>query len=100
MSNYAEHFTRHLRLTILLVLTEAPAYSANDSILHQAAESMGLATTRDRIRTELAWLEEQGFAEVRRPSPGMAVGCLTERGRDIAAGMATNPGVQRPSPRA
>jgi hypothetical protein len=97
--SYAEHFTRHLRLTLLLILTEAPAYSANDAVLHNSAESMGLTTTRDRIRTELSWLEEQGLISVRRPAEGVAVACLTERGMDVAKGQASVPGVQRPSPK-
>jgi hypothetical protein len=97
--SYAEHFTKHLRLSILLILTEAPGYSANDSIVHTAAENMGLPATRDRVRTELVWLEEQGLLSTRRPNETVTVACLTERGRDVAAGLATVPGVQRPSPK-
>jgi Fe2+ or Zn2+ uptake regulation protein len=97
--NYAEYFTGHVRLTILKILLEAPAYSANDSIIHMAVESMGLAATRDRIRTELVWLEEQGLLKRTQPHPDVTVGCITQRGQDVANGMAQCPGVQRPSPK-
>jgi len=99
MKGYAEHFTSHLRLTILLILTEAPGYQANDSIIHTAAEGMGLPATRDRIRTELVWLEEQGLLSTRSPAEGVKVACISERGMDVAMGMASCPGVQRPSPK-
>lgn len=97
--SYAEHFTKHLRLTILLILTEAAGYSANDSIIHTSADSMGLPATRDRVRTELVWLEEQGLLTIRRPAEGVAVACISERGLDVAGGMANCPGVQRPAPK-
>jgi hypothetical protein len=97
--NYAEHFTSHLRLSILRVLTEAPEYSANDSVINTVAGSMGLPTTRDRIRTELTWLEEQGMVTLSRPAEGVTVACLTERGADVATGRAKVPGIQRPSPK-
>jgi repressor of nif and glnA expression len=96
--SYAESFTKHLRLTILRILAEAPEYKANDSILDASASDMGLPCTRDRIRTELVWLEEQGLVRVSRPVDGITVGCITDRGHDVAIGQATNPGVQRPSP--
>lgn len=99
MSNYAEHFTKHLRLTILLILTEASGYSANDSIIATAAEGMGLPTTRDRVRTELVWLEEQGLLGLARPAEGVTVATITQRGLDVAGGRAACPGVQRPSPK-
>jgi Asp/Glu/hydantoin racemase len=99
MNGYAEHFTRHLRLSILLVLTEAPEYSTNDSVISTAVSTMGLSATRDRIRTELVWLEEQSLIVCSAPAPGMTVARLTERGADVAAGRASSPGVQRPSPK-
>lgn len=97
--SYAEHFTKHLRLSILLVLAEAPAYSANDSVVAMAVESMGLAASRDRVRTELVWLEEQGLISCSEPAARVKVATLTERGADVAGGRSTCPGVQRPSPK-
>jgi hypothetical protein len=98
-AGYAEHFTRHLRLTILLILTEAPGYAANDSVIATSAQGMGLAASRDRVRTELVWLEEQGLLAIAEPSPGVRVATINQRGHDVAGGLASCPGVQRPSPK-
>jgi repressor of nif and glnA expression len=97
--SYADYFTAHLRLTILKILLEAPAYRANDSIIDTAVDSMGLNCSRDRVRTELVWLEEQGLVIRNQPHPDVTVACITERGRDVADGTSNCPGVQRPSPK-
>lgn len=100
MSYFSEAFQPHLRLTILLVLAEAPEYRANSSILTSSAEEVGLSATRDQVRTELAWLEEQRLVTLTHPSDTMIVAKLTERGLDVARGRGNVPGVQRPSPKA
>lgn len=98
MSYLEDAFLPHLRLTILRLLSQAPAYSANSSILHQAAGSLGLNATRDQVRSEIAWLAEQRLVKSTEPSPGLFVATLAERGLDVQAGLAEVPGVQRPSP--
>lgn len=100
MTDYAEHFARHLRLTILRLLAEAGEYRLNASVITDAANAMGLAASRAQIRTELAWLAEQGALTVRELDQGITVATLSERGGDVAAGRATMPGVQRPGPKA
>jgi hypothetical protein len=87
----------HLRLTLLRLLAEAPGYRANSSLLTSAADATaGFAVSRDQVRTELAWLAEQGLAELDGHIPGLSVATLTERGQDVATGRASVPGVQRP----
>lgn len=98
MSAYREHFAEHLRLTVLRLLAELPSYSANSSVITDAAHELGLVATRDIIRTELAWLAEQGLVTTREPAPGLVVATATERGLEVAAGRARVPGVQRPAP--
>lgn len=89
----------HLRLTLLRLLGEQPGYRANSSILTSAADaSAGFAVSRDQVRTELAWLAEQGLATLDEAIPGLSVATLTERGADVARGRAVVPGVQRPGP--
>jgi hypothetical protein len=97
--SYSEHFAKHLRLVLLRLLAEASEYRLNSSILSDAAEAHGLSATRAQIRTELAWLTEQGLVTVAEPAPGLVVATLTERGLDVAQGRASVPGVQRPAPR-
>lgn len=96
--HYAEHFAEHLRLTILHLLAELPTYSANSGVLTDAAHELGLSATRAMVRTQLAWLAEQGLVTLREPAPGLVVATATERGLDVAAGRARVPGVQCPAP--
>lgn len=99
MSDYSEHFAKHLRLVMLRLLAEASEYRLNSLILSDAAEAHGLSATRAQIRTELAWLSEQGLATTTSPAPSMVVATLTERGQEVATGRAIVPGVQRPAPK-
>lgn len=90
-------FTAHLRLSLLRTLAGAPGYRANSSILHSVTSEFGLVASRDQIKTELAWLAEQGLVD-NQDLMGLTVATLTERGLDVAEGRAMAPGVQRPSP--
>lgn len=86
------------RLTVLRTLVEAPGHSANDSVLTMAMEQMGFPLTRDQLRTQLGWLDEQGLVRLTRPNDSIVVAVLRERGGDVAIGRAFVEGVQRPSP--
>lgn len=70
--------TAHLRLSILRTLAGAPGYKANSSVIHSVATEFGLVTSRDRIRTELAWMAEQGLVAC-QDMVGLTVATLTER---------------------
>ncbi len=94
----SDTFTQHLRLTILRLLHGAPAYTANSSILHSAIVQFGFEASRDQVRTELAWLKEQGCIST-RDVEGLVVARLTERGLDCADGRCRIPGIQPPTPR-
>lgn len=86
------------RLCILRALAEAPRYRANESVLHSVVDDYGFPCSRDVLRADLAWLEEQGLVET--DTVGVtAVATATGRGVDVADGDATHPGVQRPEPR-
>jgi hypothetical protein len=50
------------------------------------------------VRSEIAWLAEQGLATSDELPGGLLVATLTERGSDVASGRASVPGVQRPNP--
>lgn len=88
----------HVRLAVLRALTEAASHQANDSVLMTVTEQLGLPITRDQLRTQLGWLEEQGLVRLVQPLPGLTVATLRERGGDVAVGRAHVEGVQRPSP--
>mgnify|MGYP001627281652 FL=1 len=85
------------RLVILRSLNEMGGYEANESIINQCLESYGHHVSRDTVRSELAWLDEQQLIAVRDVS-GYMVAKLTARGADAATGKAIVPGVKKPRP--
>lgn len=97
--SYSEHHARHVRLTVLRLLAAQPGYGANDSVLLDSLAAYGFRLPRDRVRTEIAWLAEQGLV-TSEDVDGLLIVTVTRRGLDVAAGLATVPGVQRPSPAA
>ena len=97
-ASYFDYMVGHARLAILRALTEVPAHSINDSVLAMEMDRFGLPVTRDQLRTQLGWLEEQGLVRLARPTAELTVVTLRERGGDVALGRAHVEGVQRPSP--
>lgn len=94
---FAEHFAEDRRLVTLRILERAEGYRANEYLLQTALAGFGHSVSRDRVRTDLEWLREQGLVTLERAG-SMTVGTLTERGADVAAGRASVPGVKRPAP--
>ena len=97
-ANFHDFTMGHARLAVLRSLTEAHANTANDSVLTMVMEQLGLPLTRDQLRTQLGWLEEQGLVRLTRPNDNLIVVALRERGADVAIGRAHVEGVQRPAP--
>lgn len=93
--SFQDFLRQDVRLVLLRVLTEMPAYRSNSSVLSSALERYGHSVTRDQVKTELAWLAEQGLVALADVG-GVAVVTLTERGQDVATGRAGAPGVKRP----
>jgi hypothetical protein len=85
-----------VRLAILQFLSEG-GYSQNDSILNDLLKRTGRMIPHDKTRTELAWLREQGLITVEDIYDTL-VATITQRGLDVANGLATVPGVNRPAP--
>lgn len=100
--SYAEMVTADRRLALLRILKEAPGYSANDSVLHTALESIGHKASRDTVRADMTWLDEQELVRLESmPVPGgreILVAAMRERGLDVATGRARHPGVKTPAP--
>lgn len=97
--SYRTHFAEHLRLALLQQLEAVPGYQANAAILQTLVAAIGVPASRDQVRAELAWLAEQGLVEIMDVG-GLLVATLTERGQDVARGLALVPGVRRPLPSA
>ncbi len=92
---FAERAAEDLRLVLLSLLAASRGWRANESLLKMACADRGHTISRDRLRTELAWLAEQGLAETDEIG-GVMIAGLTERGADAASGAALIPGVRRP----
>ena len=95
--DYQTLVAEHLRITVLRLTAEGPSYSINESLLVDLSTSYGFNPSRDRMRTELNWLAEQGLVTLSGPDH-CRTAKLTERGADVAAGRATVPGIKRPGP--
>lgn len=85
------------RLVVLLLLLQSQSYGANEFLLREGLANTGHAIGRDLLRTELAWLAEQGLLDV-RDIGSTHIAVLSARGSDVAKGLVTVPGVKRPEP--
>jgi len=94
--NYAELIAADIRLQVLRALNQDADYSHNEAVIREVLRITGHGIGRDRLRTELAWLKEQGL--VMLEDAGVWVVKLTARGADAACGCIQVPGVKRPGP--
>ncbi|HFK4066917.1 TPA: ArsR family transcriptional regulator [Kluyvera ascorbata] len=85
------------RLVLLRSLLDC-GDSANESILQTCLQTYGHKVSRDSVRTQLAWLNEQGLVTLSDVS-GCYVAEITGRGDEVASGLITVPGVKKPRPR-
>lgn len=97
MNSYAELVTADMRLVVLLSLAQDFGYSHNEYVLKEVLRQLGHAVSSDKLRTELAWLQEQGLVELEDVMSTKVVK-LTTRGKDVADGSVVVPGVKRPEP--
>ena len=93
--SFSEYMRGDVRLVVLRLLADMPAYRANSSVLTMALDRFGHAASRDQIKTEIHWLAEQGLLTV-EDIGAVLVATITERGVDVARGRAQVPGVARP----
>lgn len=96
--SFADLLNADIRLVILRALEQDLGYSHNESIIHAILEEFGHACSRDHVRTQLAWLQEQGLIEL-KTVVDTYVATITQRGADVATGRGRVPGVKRPNPR-
>ena len=97
--SYSDSTHEDMRLRVLQILAAASSYTVNETALKGTlAETFGHALSRDRLRGEMAWLEDLGLLVVQKIGGSAAVwlATLSPRGEDCAAGLAPVPGVARP----
>lgn len=95
---FSELMDSDRRLVILRTLEEDPGYTLNESVLQSFLEAMGHTVSRDRVRTDMEWLREQGLVTIQE-IVSVKVATITGRGADVACGRASVPGVKRPRPK-
>jgi DNA-binding transcriptional ArsR family regulator len=85
------------RLVILRSLVDVGG-EANESILNDCLDAYGHRVSRDQVRAQLAWLQEQGVVTIEMVGSYM-VATLTGRGQDVAEGRCVVPGIKKPRAR-
>jgi hypothetical protein len=85
-----------LRREVLELLDADPDFAAPAPIIKAGLSAVGRVVSEDKLRTELAWLAEQGFVELQL-EPVLMVK-LTVRGSDIVANALIAHGVARRLP--
>ncbi|MDK1288504.1 hypothetical protein [Pseudoalteromonas umbrosa] len=89
----------HQRISILITLKESQDYGANTSMLIDVLKAYGLGCTRDQLKTELNWLEQNRYISLEKMSENTWVARITPTGMDVAEGVSVVPGIKRPGPR-
>lgn len=95
LKTFHDRLTEDRRLVLLRLLADLPGYRSNSSVLTSLLDGFGHTVSRDYVKTQLHWLDEQGLVAV-ADLDGLKLVTLTERGHDIARGLSTVPGVARP----
>ena len=85
------------RLVILRSLVDVGG-EANESILNDCLDAYGHRVSRDQVRAQLAWLQEQGVVTIETVGSYM-VASLTGRGQDVAEGRCVVPAIKKPRAR-
>ena len=96
--NYAHFENEQMRLCILQILNSDSDYAMNALVISRAIEVQGYQPSFDKLKTEFAWLQEQGLVEYLNADTNVSVLKLTQRGSDVAQGRASVPGIPRPRP--
>ena len=97
MASFAERLREARRLALLQLLDATGATGASAQLLYDALPAEGLASSRDQVHADLAWLADMGLADFERDA-GPHVARITARGIDVARDRAQVPGVARPQP--
>lgn len=92
---FAEFLRRDIRLVMLRALAETPGYRANSSVICTLLDQFGHTVTRDLVKSELRWLEDQGLLSIEEAG-SVLVATLAARGQDVAEGRAVVDGVAKP----
>lgn len=97
MNEFEKITQQDRRLVILRQLAKETDYACNEYVLRGQLDLYGHKLSTDLLRSEMAWLAEQGLLTI-ADVPGLKVAKLSARGKDVAEGAVIVPGVKRPEP--
>lgn len=84
------------RRDILALLEQDADYAMSELILKKALQAIGNPIAKDRLRTQMQWLKEQGLIAVSTiVDTDLQTAKLTALGEDVANGRATVPNIAR-----
>lgn len=95
--SYEDVLRKHRRLLLLELLSGAGDYKINEMILRQMVGTRLTATSKDLLRSELQWLEEQGLITIEKVED-LWITKVVQRGLDVVSGAAKVPGITKPGP--
>ena len=94
---FQETLAQDRRLVLLRVLANSAGYASNEYALATMCAALGHAVGHERLRQDLAWLQDAGLLRV-GDTAGVQIATLNARGAEVAAGTVQTPGVARPRP--
>lgn len=95
--SFNEFIVQRHRLEILSMLKQNGLYTLNEEVIKEVLIANGYAITRDRLRTDLDWLDEQDCLLLQKPG-GVYIATLTNRGEECSRGLTSVPGIAAPKP--
>lgn len=94
--SYEKILKEDARLVMLMHFQAQNDRTLDQHLLQRLLKASGRSLSMDKIRTELAWLKEQSLIRYEE-NDGALVATILLRGEEVAQGVVTVPGVQRPS---
>jgi hypothetical protein len=95
VSTFQDLLTADRRLVLLRLLADLPGRKGNSSVLASLLDRWGHSVSRDYVKTQIAWLAEQGLVTAEDLGP-VVLATITERGIEAVEDRVRVPGVSRP----
>lgn len=87
---------QQIRRDLLSLLNTDGDFAMNEMSLLAGMKSLGNPIARDTLTTQLHWLQEQALIALKDiGNTGITIAKLTQRGADVAQGLATVPNIAR-----
>ena len=92
MAKKEQQILREMMRFVMLRLANGASRNTNSSILSMQLNGAGYSNTRDQVKSEIRWLEQQGLLDVEEVDSVLIVS-ITERGEDVANGLSKVDGI-------